>query len=294
MIQKYWIIIMLFVLSLTGCARLDAIDYTPKLSPEAFLQQQPSVHIAMGSLDFMLCQPSSSVFVFLVAFFTIFTGYKILSRADGQWSRQWWGVGLLLTGVGALLAGVSYQAMGYEIKCNGREFCTFTSWWEIFYMLLSALGMAAFVIAAAYSNAQGLARKTIIYCAALGAISYSAMLLWGAFTANQLLVSFEFMAVFSTMVVLFLIALHGSGFAKNKDAMNLTSLKAWLIFVAVFLGYILYLTLQISAALWKTGVWFTENDVLHLGMIYWVFYVGRNVANVVQDAGNVGKPDLAS
>jgi len=51
-------------------------------------------------------------------------GLRFLLDQRGQQSRMWWGIGLLLTGLGALAAGTSYQAFGYELKCNGRETCT--------------------------------------------------------------------------------------------------------------------------------------------------------------------------
>jgi hypothetical protein len=273
----------IIAVSMAGCAKLDAIDYTPKLSPEAFLQQQPSLSIKLGDISFIWCQPSSSVFVFLVAFFTIFTGYKFLSRAQGQRSMQWWGIGLFLTGIAAVLAGISYQAFGYEIKCHGRESCTFTSWWEVFYMLLSALGMAAWLVAAAYSNGIGHARKAIVYIACTDAIVYTVLLMYGAFTASPLLVSFEFMALFSICAVVFFLVLHGRAWTRTRDAMNRCLLNTWLIFVAVFLGYVAYQALGIGATLWKQGIWFTENDVLHVGMIYWVYAVGRHLPKHLKD-----------
>jgi hypothetical protein len=277
------LIMAMMVMAVGGCARLDALPYAPQVSPEAFLQQQPSLHVGLGGLDFVWCQPSSSVMVFFVAFFTIGVGYSMLARAAGQRSRQWWGVGLLLSGFGALLAGISYQAFGYEIKCAGREFCTLTSWWEIFYMFFSALGMAAFLVAAAYSNASGQARKILLYSAFLGASAYTALLFYGAFAAIPLLVSFEFMALFSTCIVVFFLALHGRAWAKAKDPMNRALLHGWLIFVAVFVAYLTYQSTGISARLWENGIWFTENDVLHLGMIYWVYFVGRHVRERLQD-----------
>jgi hypothetical protein len=270
-------------LSMAGCARLDAIDYTPKLSPEAFLQNQPSLAVKLGDFSFIWCQPSSSVFVFLVALYTIFTGYKFLSRTQGQRSMYWWGIGLLLTGIAAVLAGISYQAFGYEIKCHGRASCTFTSWWEVFYMLLSALGMAAWVLAAAYSNGSDRARKTLVYSACTAAIVYAVLLMYGAFTANLLLVSFEFMALFSICAVVFFLVLHGRAWVRTRDAMNRWLLKTWLIFVAVFLGYVAYQSFGIGGALWKAGIWFTDNDVLHLGMIYWVYVVGKHLPQHLKD-----------
>ena len=65
--------------------------------------------------------------------------------------------------------------------------------------------------------------------------------------------------------------------------MNLLLLNTWLIFVLVGLTYGLSLHLGITASLWQNGIWFTENDVLHLGMIGWVYYIHKKTKNVVID-----------
>ena len=56
---------------------------------------------------------------------------------QGQRSRLWWGVALVLWAAGALLAGTSYEAFSYAIKCAGRPACVWTSGWEVAYLVLS-------------------------------------------------------------------------------------------------------------------------------------------------------------
>ena len=109
-----------------GCQRLDTIDYSPAISPELFLQQQHWLKMNLFGFQFIWSQPSSTVIVYLVGFFTMYVGYRFLKTHNHQQSLFWWGVGLLLTGLGALFAGTSYQALGYELKCNGRTTCTYT------------------------------------------------------------------------------------------------------------------------------------------------------------------------
>ncbi|MEY3444757.1 MAG: hypothetical protein RLZZ519_3038 [Bacteroidota bacterium] len=221
--------------------------------------------------------------VFFVALYTIFKGYKFLSHTQQQRAKFWWGIGLLLTGIGAFLAGISYQALGYEIKCNGREICTFTSEWEVAYMLLSIMGLAALVIAASFSNAKGKVRKVMIVSALVGLIVYSSLLFYGIFGAIKLLVSFEFMAAFSSAVVIFFILLHSRAWIRERDSMNRSLLTCWIIFVAVFLIYGIYLNSGLTSTLWAKGIWFTENDVLHLGMVYWVYFVGKHLPERLKD-----------
>ena len=270
-------------LLITGCRQLDSIEYTPKTSPETFLQNQHWFKIQAGNFSFIWSQPTSTVIVFFVAFLTMYTGYTNLRNRKKEQSKLWWGIGLLLTGAGALCAGISYQALGYEIKCSGREFCTWTSWWEIIYMLFSVPGMNSFLVATAYTNTKGNFRKAMIAYAVINTIGYSILLLYGALFAVKFAVSFECMSLVSAPSVIFLLLLHGTNYAKHKDKMNLQLLVTWLLFVLVGITYGVYLYSGAGVWLWQKGIWFTENDVLHVGMICWVYYILKKLPNAIID-----------
>ncbi len=49
----------------------------------------------------------------------------------------------------------------------------------------------------------------------------------------------------------------------------------------VFAVYSLYSALGISKTLWSRGIWFSENDLLHIGLISWMGYIGLYVARQV-------------
>ena len=280
---------ILLVQSLNGCKRLDTIDYSPKETPEFFLQNQHWIKVQLAGFDFVWIQPSSSFIVYFVGAFTMYVGYSFLKVKQKEKSKYWWGVGLLLTGLGALFAGTSYQAFGYELKCHGREFCTWTSWWEVIYMLLSVPGMSAFLVATSYTNATGRYRKGIIAYAGLNTLVYSILLQYGAFMPMRFLVSFDFFVLFSAPSVLFLLLLHSLAYIQKKDAMNLSLLKGWLLFICVGVAYGLYLSSGLTQTLWQKGIWFTENDVLHLGMIGWVYYLLRNLPSTLKDLAPIRK-----
>lgn len=275
----YAIIAILF----TACNRLDTIEYSPKLTPEAFLSGQHWMRIQLGTLDFILSQPTSSIIVYFVSFFTIFIAYKFLTNTQNQKSRYWFGIGLFLTGFGAILAGTSYQAFGYELKCPGREICRWTNWWEIHYAFFSGLGMNAFLVACAHSNANGSFRKGIINYALINSVVYSSLLFYGAFTPIQFLVSFEFLSLASTPSVFFFIWIYAKAYKQTNDKMSLYLRNTWIILIGVIVLYAVSMILGITQFLWAKGIWFTENDVLHVGMIYWNYYIWKNLPAEIKD-----------
>ena len=62
--------------------------------------------------------------------------------------------------------------------------------------------------------------------------------------------------------------------------------RAWAWLVLTLGADLFYLTLGITPTLWARGVWFSENDVLHIGLIVWMIYLVRAAAPCVVDAGN--------
>ncbi|MDX1957305.1 MAG: hypothetical protein SFU98_01965 [Leptospiraceae bacterium] len=286
MIQKNIYYILFFSLVILGCGRLDTIEYSPKLSPEAFLSSQHWIRLEFLGLKFVLSQPSSSLIVYFVSFFTIFVGYQFFAQRENHKSKLWWGIGLFLTGAGAVLAGTSYQAFGYELKCVGRETCKWTNWWEIIYALLSGLGMNAFLVACAHSNATGNFKKWITNYAIVNSILYSTLLLYGAFVPIQFLVSFEFLSLSSTPSVIFFIWIYGKAYKQDKSNMNLYLRNTWIILILVIFSYAIYMILGFTQTLWSKGIWFSDNDVLHVGMIYWIYYISTKLPSEVKDFTN--------
>ena len=116
---------------LAGCGRLDSIPYQPKQTPDAWLTIQPYANLRVGSEDIILVQPSSTVLVYLLGIVATGAGLCFWRIRGKHRSRAWWDLALLLWGLGALFAGTSCQAFSYEINCAGREFCAWTSWWEV-------------------------------------------------------------------------------------------------------------------------------------------------------------------
>lgn len=241
------------------------------------------MEISIGGLNFILSQPSSSFFVYFLSFFYIYLAFRFWKNRQDHKSRYWWAIGFFLTGIAAILAGTSYQALGYELKCEDREFCRWTTWWEIHYEILQNAGMNGFLIATAYTNTRGRFRGLLLGYAILNTILYTALVLYGAIVPIQFLISFEFLELSCLPAVVFFLISSAYGYYKNKDSMNLHLLITWFLLVLVMIAYIVSLELDITTALWIKGIWFTENDVLHVGLIFWVGYIMIYLPNRVVD-----------
>lgn len=284
-IQRILLVIILFInlFFISNCNQLDTIDYSPKNTPTEFLSKQHWMEVSLADSSFILSQPSSSIFVYFLSFLYLYVGYKFWRDLQNQKSRYWWAMGFFLTGVAAILAGTSYQALGYELKCTGREFCRWTTWWEINYEILQNAGMNGFLAAAAYTSARGRFRNILLGYAILNTIIYSGLVLYGAIVPIQFLVSFEFLELSCLPAVVFFLISSAYGYFTQKDKMNFHLLMTWILLVAVMIAYVISLESDITSFFWKQGVWFTENDVLHVGLIFWVYYIFKTLPSRVMD-----------
>jgi hypothetical protein len=78
--------------------------------------------------------------------------------------------------------------------------------------------------------------------------------------------------------------LNGWRYYKLKDPMDLALLGTWLGLGITLGAYFLYLVLDVTHELWAQGIWFSENDVLHIGLISWMMHIALVVAKRVEDA----------
>jgi len=265
--------------------RLKSLRCTePALTPENWSEFQPCMTIRFASRDVILSQPSSTLFVYSLGILMIGVGLNFLWLRGDQVSRSWWGISLLLWGIGVILAGTSYQAFGYHIKCAGQETCAWTSWWEVIYLMLSVASVDAMMAAGAYCCIEGKWRKGMPLYALAHVALYSVIVLVGALVPIKLLISFELLLVVAAPNILLLLGLNGWRYYKLKDPMDLALLGTWLWLGVTLCVYFIYLVLDVSQAFWAQGVWFSENDVLHIGLILWMIYVGLVVAKRVVDS----------
>lgn len=274
---------LISLLFLSACGRLDSILYSPPHTSQSWLTIQPTLPIKIGALEIIIVQPSTSIIVYLLGIVTIVAGLYFLHIRDDQRSRLWWGVALLLWGLGALLAGTSYEAFSYHIKCAGREACVWTSGWEVLYLLLSVASVDAMLVAVAYSCTVHTGRRALLIYALANLTLYTVLLLVGVLIPVKFLVSFELLIIFAAPTVLILLILNGWRYIKFRLRLDLVLLITWIWLILTLAAYFVYLILEITPALWRGGIWFSENDVLHIGLIIWMLYLALVVAKAVKD-----------
>jgi hypothetical protein len=267
-------------------SRLKSIRYTdPELTPENWCEVQPCTTIKLTSKDIILTQPSSTFLVYLLGILTIGVGLGFLWLPGDQLSRLWWGISLLMWGIGALLAGTSYQAFGYQIKCAGQETCAWTSWWEVIYLMFQQVSMDALLVAVAYSCTKGTLQMVLLGYALLSAVVYVILTFIGGIIPVKTLITFELMVWVSTPIFLIIFILNGWGYYMFSTPMDLALMGAWVLLLFTMTAYWLYDHFDITPKLWAKGkgIWFSQNDVLHIGLILWMIYIATVVANRVND-----------
>lgn len=281
--MKRAIVLCFSALFLSACGQLDTILYTPTQTPETWLQIQPYAELELGSAEFIIVQPSTSIIVYVLGPIAFAGGiYFLKIRADHR-SRYWWGIALLLWGIGAILAGTSYEAFSYDIKCAGREACVWTSWWEIAYLVISVWSVDAIVLAIANSSVVGKFRERLYNFALINAVVYFIIVMIGVFIPVKFLISFEFLLIFAAPGVLILFFLSAVRYSRFKQKADLILLAVGLWLGITIAAYFVYYFSGATAVLWAKGIWFSDNDVLHIGLILWMFLITFVLAPHVED-----------
>jgi hypothetical protein len=268
------------MLLVSGC-KLETLFYEPLTTPDEWCKTRPCIEIN----GFVFNEPLGSFLVFLLAALWILSGVYFLRKLDNQKSRFWFGVSLLLGGIGAAQAGISYQAFSYMLKCAGREYCLLTNGFEVGYSLTQALSVSAMTAAIAYALAKKLLRKIILVYAIINALVYIVITIIGVVMPNKFLLSFEALMLFALPGILLVIILSGVRYLKNESPLDASLFMAGVLMILVQAAYFLYYAVGITQVLYQEGAgfYFSENDVLHVGMILWLWYVVKTMGKNLKD-----------
>lgn len=176
-------------------------------------------------------------------------------------------------GLGTLLAGTSYQGFGYELKCNGYPFCLFTSWFELAYLFLTAISIAIMAIAFAKDFLSKDKQKYLIGYAKIALVVYTIILVLGSIIENKVMISYEIFTLFFMPLFVVFFVINIIGYQKNKDHLNMSFIKLWILFLFVNVMYYAYYLTGLTEGIYiETGFWLSANDILHVGLILWFVY----------------------
>lgn len=276
-------ILVIIQFSNTGSLLLE-----PLTSPDNFLSTMPYTQVSIFGRVLVLIQPSSTFFVYALGVLMIIVGIYFLVTRQTQQSRFYWAIGLILWGISAIVAGTSYQAFGYELKCRGQEYCLFTSDFELVYMLLTAYCINFLVAATGYTSLGVTGRKRLILFSIIDSLAYSVYLLIGAVLPVKFLISYEGFMAFIGVNFIIMFILNIRHYLRYKDPLNRNLIIIWIGFLVVNIGYFVFLLWGLGAKLYlKFGMWFTENDVLHILLIVWTFMIffllRKNAADTIEN-----------
>ncbi len=260
------------------CALPEMYAQQPVLAAD-WCQAQPCWQIG----NWTISQPSSSVLVYFLAAYTLFVAAHFWRNRGAHQSRLWWSISLLLTGIGAAVAGTSFQAFGYMIKCQPGGYCQLSSWWEIVYNILTVWGAGALLIAVAHAFFDRRGLTFSYYFAAVTSLLYTSICLYGAFSGRAFLISFELMILFCSPAFVGIVGWMLYRYYIDRDPDLRSYLLCWAILLITTLLYSLYLLAGLTLVLWQNSIWFSENDVLHVCMILWCYYVYRFLSPEVRD-----------
>jgi hypothetical protein len=267
---------------------MNELLFEPHTTPEQWCEIQPCFEI--GGITFT--QPFGSFLVYLLALLWIAGGVYFWRIRDGQRSRKWMALALLLGGIGAGLAGTSYQFLGYQLKCAGRELCLWTHWLEVAYMMFQAASTSAMLIAVATACTTGALRLWLVIYAVADTAAYLALATYGALAGARTLISFELLMVFAAPGLLFILVIAAVRWLRDRDSMDLALIGAGVWLMITIGAYSAYLAAGLTARLWDggNGFYFSENDVLHVGMILFIAYLVAVVAKRLRDSLDPGAP----
>jgi len=223
------------------------------------------------------------VLVYLLGLLGIGVGVRFLRTRERERSRLWWGVAMVLWGAGGAAGGnelpgvqLCDQVRGPDHVCVDQLVGGVVSDPHHVQLQRPDAGRGP------RRRRRDLAAGALVLLGGDGLL-YVLVVLTGAFLPNRRLVSFELLVLFATPMVLALLALSARRYTRSASGADLAQVGTWLWLGVTVGAYYAYLSSGATERLWRQGVWFSENDVLHVGLILWVIYMARVVAPRLRD-----------
>lgn len=143
--------------------------------------------------------------------------------------------------------------------------------------------MNAMLVALAYSCTTGTFQTVLLGYAVMSSVVYVILVFIGGIVPIKSLITFGFMVWVSTPVFLFFCLLNAWRYYMFSYDMDLVLLGSWILLFCTMMAYWIYNKLGITKKLWAKGIWFSENDVLHVFLIFWIIYIATFVAEHIKD-----------
>ncbi len=207
---------------------------------------------------------------------TIFFGIRLSKLEDTY--KKYWGISLILWGIGTVLAGTSYQGLGYMLKCVNQELCLFTSWFELSYLYMTALSITFMGYAVAKKSILEDKLNLYIKIIVIGFIIYVITLVTGVIFEIHLLITYEWFLVFFLPYFVSFMVINIKSNNRTRNDTDKGLINVWLIMLLVNILYFVYFYSGLGEFLFENhSIWFSANDVLHVGLIPWMYYIYKVV-----------------
>jgi hypothetical protein len=154
-------------------------------------------------------------------------------------------------------------------------------------MILQVGSFNAMLVAVAHSSTTGAIRRGLIIYACANFIFHFVITLVGIETANKFLLSFELLVLFISPAILLVFFINIWRYARHRQILDLVLLGSWALLFVANSAYYAYLSLGYTQRLWERGIWFSDNDVLHVLVAVWVIYVGTVLVKRVSDCPSI-------
>jgi hypothetical protein len=258
----YLALIFMIVLILLYIFMPSGILVEPNITPAEYLNSIPYVTIFNR---WIIITPLSTIIVYVLGIQIMLIGSLFIKN-----HQTVWGISLLFWGLGTLLAGTSYQGLGYELKCRDLIFCQFTSWFELSYLFVTAISIAMMAVAFAQEFLNKDHQKYLVRYAKYALIVYTVLLVTGSILENRILISYEIFTVFFMPLFVVFFVINIMNYRKHQDQLNRSFIQLWIWFLIVNVAYYAYYIPGFTESLYEnTGLYFSANDVLHIGLMGW-------------------------
>lgn len=266
-------IMVLFMVLTCLLENTESLLLTPLMTAQQFLNSIPYDTVTLFGTELVVQQISSTVMVWGLGVLIVACGVVVYIKRGYSPVGRYWGIGLVLWGLGAIVAGVSYQIFGYELKANGYEYVLFTSNWELCYMILTAFATNYMLVGTAHAALKGKLLKYVHIFAFCHCIAYGVYMLVGSILAIESIISYFGFTQFVAIDFMLMFAMNIWHYVKHKDKLNIRMVFTWGTFAVVNIAYFVCYYIGMGSIYTNTGIWFNENDVLHLLLMVWAVHV---------------------